>query len=226
MLGYYISGAGNSAVDGWYEDRGMVLNGKPSYTNGPYYLTYISHFDIGEMSNVLSWVITTASTDSMYDLGAAEYYQIPYYQATPDAPKWFASAGAQPAPLVEPVMEVSPPNPLDALPWPEVQQFPEPELYPTELDPVEPMPHLPDDDYALWAAICSDLRGSSTFDIWRNGVPFIPAKYIDTRDFSAWRAGSPFIRWIDDLPPQVSRNPALRKVRTFRHGPKIVVIGG
>jgi hypothetical protein len=68
--------------------------------------------------------------------------------------------------------------------------------------------------------------GSSTLDVWRSGAPFVPAKYIDTRDFSAWRAGSPFIRWIDDLPPQVSRNPALRKVRTFRHGPKIVVIGG
>jgi len=178
------------------------------------------------------YVIAFYPTTMDFNIGVI-YGQTPWNLDTPADGTWYVGYwvpyNTPPAPTVS-VYTPPEPGPFDPIPEPDAEEFPEPELYPDELDPTEPAPTVPTDMLAsaemVWVITRRAPSGSSTLDVWRSGAPFVPAKYIDTRDFSAWRAGSPFIRWIDDLPPQVSRNPALRKVRTFRHGPKIVVIGG
>lgn len=234
MAEYVVSGAGNWRVNGLYVDRGNDVNGKPCYTNEHgYFLLFAEEVFMGERT----WIIAIYDYPWVMDfIIESVYYKMPFWEDTPDGGTWYTgdpmSGADPPAPTIALVKEPQPeePDPFDPTPEPDAEEFPEPELYTDELDPTEPAPTVPTDMLAsaemVWVITRRAPSGSSTLDVWRSGAPFVPAKYIDTRDFSAWRAGSPFIRWIDDLPPQVSRNPALRKVRTFRHGPKIVVIGG
>ncbi len=239
MATYLVSGAGIPAADGVYEDRGIPVNGKPSYTNGDgWYL--INAYAIVQDGN--AWIIYDGIFEEpIWDFTSTIYYQSDLEQALPTDSIWVAGEPEEWAwvgnpPTVSLSVEPDPdpvepePDPFDPIPETDIEHFPEPELYPDELSTAELLPTVAEDFLSIpevvWVITRSAPSGNSTIDVWRNGVPFMPKEHHDTRDMSEWRNGVPFIRWEEELPPQVSRNPALRKVRTFRHGPKLVVIGG
>ncbi|MFA6926444.1 MAG: hypothetical protein WC145_08505 [Aliarcobacter sp.] len=147
--GYIISGAGEAAANGEYTNRGILINGMPSYTNGTWYL-YLATEIMGDPPSS-TWILSVIVTASVPDFGMGSYYVFPF--GGPIGTWRVGEFGTPPAPTVEPFYEVLPYPPLEPKPWPGKWPFPEPELYPDELDPAEPMPHLFDDDYALWVTI-------------------------------------------------------------------------
>lgn len=134
--GYIISGAGEAAANGEYTNRGILINGMPSYTNGTWYL-YLATEIMGDPPSS-TWILSVIVTASVPDFGMGSYYVFPF--GGPIGTWRVGEFGTPPAPTVEPFYEVLPYHPLDPKPWP-------------ELDPAEPMPHLFDDDYALWVTI-------------------------------------------------------------------------
>ena len=88
MAGYIVSGAGNAAVNGLYEDRNSDVNGKPSYMNGSgWYLYYCeSEIDIGEFTWVLCDSISPTTID--FNIGVI-YGQTPWNLDTPADGTWY-----------------------------------------------------------------------------------------------------------------------------------------
>lgn len=100
--GYLVTGAGNSAVNGLYEDRETPINGKPSYTNGSgWYLYYCQDDWQGNYTWVIAEFTHALVIDFMMEVA---YYNTPFYGATPTDGSWGVgeqfAGGEPPAPTI------------------------------------------------------------------------------------------------------------------------------
>jgi hypothetical protein len=76
MAGYIVSGAGEAAANGEYTNRGILINGMPSYTNGTWYL-YLATEIMGDPPSS-TWILSVIVTASVPDFGMGSYYVFPF----------------------------------------------------------------------------------------------------------------------------------------------------